>query len=98
MYGKLWKNHFQLCVQTVDGVVVCSGEKLRPARSADDVRVENGSDVRQGSLLCIRSSVLGHRLDGPEGENHGSELHSWQEGRSVRQEHPEVSPIPHMLK
>lgn len=53
---------------------------LRPRGAADDVRVQDGADDRQGTLLRVRASVLGQGRHRTEGPHHGTQLHARQEG------------------
>ena len=65
-------------------------EGMQPEGTAHDVHLEDGPDIRQGSILCVRSRFLWHLFNRSEGAHHGPELHARQEGGSVCEEHPEV--------
>ena len=70
--------------------------EVRPRGPAHDVHLEADPDARQGPLLRLRPRLLGHRQDGPEGQDHGPQLRAGQEGGPVRQEraahHPHDGP------
>ena len=53
--------------------------ELRPRSSLDDVREQNGTDLRQGSFLRFRPCVLRQGRHWTEGPHHGTQLHSRQE-------------------
>ena len=61
-----------------------SNENMRSQRSVDDVRIENGSGVRQGTFLRVRPRILGYGNDGHEDAHPRTKLCSWPENRSAR--------------
>ena len=52
---------------------------------------KDGTNIRQGSLLCIWPCFFRHSGHGVEGSDYGTQLHTRKEGRSLQQVHSEVS-------
>jgi hypothetical protein len=65
-------------------------EELRLERAIDDVHLEDGAHLGQGSLLRVRACLLrpsGHRA---EGAHPRPQLCGWQKGGPLREDHPTV--------
>lgn len=65
-------------------------QELWPEGALDDVHLQDGPHLWQGSLLCIRSCVLWECLHWLESTHYGTKLCPWKEGGPLCETHSEV--------
>ena len=53
--------------------------------------LQDGSNCRQRSLLCLRARLFRNSFHRTESSHHGPKLYTWKERRFVSEEHPKVS-------
>ena len=74
----------RLCCDTSNLILSFIGSTL-------SLCLQDGSNCRQRSLLCLWACLFRNSFHRTESTHHGPKLYTWKERRSVSKEHPKVS-------